>query len=358
MGIISILAGMLMPMYGVVRRANMKSVTEFVLKRTDTALRLFRTDWDVYPGQVSYPDLAGGAALDNRLHYHLGTDLSTAHRQEIMSDVATAAAKFAYVANNSSEGSQPSPLTITYALIQSEPRSNYNSSYQISYAALANRMAREQVRLACVAGNLWLRGPIISKSPAPADILASKLSMAVLPAPRASEASPGPGWACDYLAGELEAKYISGQAILDAWGHPLVYISQLVPGISGAGARLWEARVTIRNNKRYGMGPIGFDPTQGPGPNLATTRPHLLYGGRIPLTGDDAGDNLGPPPADATCFPDASVLMHSDRRYYAAPAFVREFELWSAGPDGAFDYMRDAAVNRDNLAAVPYDKGL
>lgn len=358
MGIIGLLAGMMMPMYAVVRKSSMKSATEFTLKKVDTALRLFKTDWDVYPGQVSYPDLSGGAAFTNRLYYHLGSDLGDTHRQEILTDVATASAKFAYNATHGSEGAQPSTLTFTRALMTNEPRSSWNANYTTSYAALANRMAREQVRLAAVSGNLWLRGHIVSTGPNPANIVSNKSATAILPSPRASEAAPGSGWACDYLAGELEARYISGQAIIDGYGNPLVYICQLVPGIGGVGARMWEERVTIRDNKRYGMGPLGFDPSQGPGPGLVTTRPHLLFGGRMPLGGIDAGDNLGPTPADATYFPDTSRPLHSDIRFYAAPAFSREFELWSCGPDRAFDYMRDAAANQDNISAVRYTKGL
>jgi hypothetical protein len=54
----------------------------------------------------------------------------------------------------------------------------------------------------------------------------------------------------------------------------------------------------------------------------------------------------------------ATTLLHSDIRSTAGGGFVMEFELWSAGPDGQCDVMRDAAVNADNLSALPYNKGL
>jgi hypothetical protein len=180
-----------------------------------------------------------------------------------------------------------------------------------------------------------------------------------LPTPSsAAVPGPGPGWASDYLAGDIESRYRSGDAILDDWKSPIVYICQMVPGIDGVAARMAENRIAIRENRKYGLGPMGFDPSTGPGPALAASRPFLLYGGRVPLSSRDAGDGLGPTPSDSTFFPDANVLKHSDMRYYAAPPYACEFELWSAGPDRRFSYMRDDAVNSDNIAASEYQEGL
>jgi len=60
----------------------------------------------------------------------------------------------------------------------------------------------------------------------------------------------------------------------------------------------------------------------------------------------------------ATRLPDLTNLRHSDRRYYAAPSFEAEFELWSAGVNSRADWMRDALVNMDNISLLPYDKRL
>lgn len=355
MSIISILMGLLVPCIGIMRRMAAKSATQAVMKKVDTCLRLFKTDWEVYPGQLSYPDLSGGAIFTNRLYYHLGTDLAPAQRQAILDDAAAGGAKFAYNASAGGEGTQPSPLTYTYVHITNEPRSNWNDGYRRGYAALANRMARQQARLAAISGNLWLRGPVITSNRT--NVLVDKSATPVFPAPRASDTGPGPGWAHDYLEGDIERRFVRGDAIVDSWGRPLVYICQAIPGISGAATMVWQGKSSIRENRRYGLGPIGFDTATGPGPGLATTRPHLLYGGRVPLSKEDSGDGL-PTPADATYFPDVDNLRHSDVRYYAAPGNAKEFELWSCGPDRGFGYMRDASVNADNLAAAPYDKGL
>jgi prepilin-type N-terminal cleavage/methylation domain-containing protein len=357
MAIITILMSLLVPTITIVRRMSAKSATQMVMKKVDTCLRLFKTDWQVYPGQMSYPDLSGGAVFTNRLYYHIGTELTATQRQAILDDATAGAANFAYNCTSGSEGAQPSPLTFTYALISNEPRSTWNDGYRRCYASLANRMAREHARLAAVSGNLWLRGPVLTTTPQPAGIVADKRGTLVFPAPRASEGGPGPGWASDYLEGDIEKRYVSGDAILDYWRRPLVYICQSIPGVAGTASMVWQGGTFIRNNKRYGLGPIGFDVSTGPGPALATTRPHLLYGGRVPLSREDAGDGE-PTPTDPTYFPDAANFRHSDVRYYAAPGFAREFELWSCGPDRTFDYMRDAAVNTDNLPAAAYEKGL
>lgn len=361
MSIIAILMGLLMPCVTVMRRMAKQSATQAVMKKADTCLRLFKTDWEVYPGQMSYPDLSGGNAFTNRLAYQVGSDLSVDMHDRLIADIATASGKFAYNAlgsENATELSpQPSSLTYTCDLITNEYQL-YNVSYKVSYACLVNRMAREQVRLGVASGNLWMRGPVISNSDG--TIIADKSATPLLTTAEmtSNTADPGPGWACDYLAGDLDKRYVKDQSILDAWGQPLVYICQSVPGIAGTMARVYENRISIKESKRYGLGPLGFDTTTGPGPSLNASRPHLLYGGRITLSATDAGDAMGATPTHGTFFPDLGDLMRSDVRYYAAPGFSREFELWSCGPDRSFDYMRDAKANRDNLSVTPYNKGL
>jgi hypothetical protein len=154
----------------------------------------------------------------------------------------------------------------------------------------------------------------------------------------------------------LEKRYISGDQVLDAWRRPLIYIGQAVPGVNGTYVYFFGQSVNITNVARYGLGPQGFDISQGPGPGLIA-RPWLLYGGRVRLSRSDAGDGK-PTPADGTYFPTATTLMHSDVRYYAAHGYEEEFEIWSAGSDGAFAYMRDDARNDDNIAVQPYAKEL
>ncbi len=86
-----------------------------------------------------------------------------------------------------------------------------------------------------------------------------------------------------------------------------------------------------------------------------------IYGlapiGRTSLRARDPATGVGLP-ADGDRLPDPDDLWRSDRRFYAAPGFELEFELWSAGPDGRFAWMRDEAANRDNVAGDLYDQGL
>ena len=62
--------------------------------------------------------------------------------------------------------------------------------------------------------------------------------------------------------------------------------------------------------------------------------------------------------AATTGLPDPGNLRHSDRRTYAAPGYEGDFELWSAGPDREFDWMRDDPRNVDNIPCAAYDKAL
>lgn len=104
------------------------------------------------------------------------------------------------------------------------------------------------------------------------------------------------------------------ESLLDAWGRPLIYVSTVTPGSMGHLPVLGgHDRATDTDERRYNMGPQGRMPTTSRASDIRTT---------------------------------------------ASAAYVLEFELWSAGPDGLFDAMRDAAVNRDNIAVQPYNRGL
>ena len=144
-----------------------------------------------------------------------------------------------------------------------------------------------------------------------------------------------PGLAKDYLKGELPKRHISGEAILDAWNHPLIYICQVVEGVNSAPHCYSDSGSTDVNSLNMGLHPLGRK-------SLAPTDT---------ITGIALA-------ADPLTLPDLANLRHSDRRYYAARNLELEFELWSAGPDGQVDWMRDAAVNADNVPLQPYDKAI
>jgi len=337
--IIMMLVGMLMPMLAVVRNATMRSETEFVLKRVDTALRQFKIDWGVMPYQSSYPDpvppdTAGG--FPNRLFYHLGTDIgntgpSPTDAERIKADMDTAEARY--------DETTASPLKFVSA----------DTNGNALGASRLNRQAREQVRLGVLSGNLDMRGVVFTNS---SGVLVDRSGTQVLSAAASAANASGPGWACDYLNGQLDARFHFGSAVLDSWGFPLVYLHRTLPAIRTA-----DNSYPIM---RFGMGANCISPTavDGPGPALrgAVNRPQLLYAGRIRLA-DVVADGQALP-AISPWLPDPANRMASDARWFSAPGFETDCELWSTGRDGAFAYMRDHPSNKDNIAVVPYLKGL
>jgi len=353
--LIASLSGLMMPMLGVARRAALRTQTLAVLQQTDSALRLFKQEYGAYPYQARYPNLAAGETFDsipNRLGYALGTDITATNRAAVQADMAAAAAAYAYAIDpvSQSELAQPSPATYTSADVAS---SIINAPTAQSGAVVLNRMAQDRSRLALLAGDVALAGGFsLLPSEAP---LRDHSSTVLVTTPHSAA---NPGWAADYLQGQIDPRYLRNDAICDAWGHALIYICQVVPGIHGTTMWSMGGYIAPFDPCYFGLGTQGFDPTIGPARTLLGAGRGLLLGsGRIRLDPADAGDGL-PPPVDASYLPDASDLMHSDVRYSAAPGFEDEFELWSAGADGRFDYWRDDPSNRDNLSVQPYTRGL
>jgi prepilin-type N-terminal cleavage/methylation domain-containing protein len=369
--IIVLLTSMLFPVLSVIRSTTMKERTTFIERKADTALRLFKGDWGVYPYQSAYPDLSAGetfTSVPNHLNYRVGTDISTTQAgKNVKQDMIAAGLLY----------DMTHPTAVTYT--QAESLNGW------AIALLLNRMASEQQSLAVLAGNLNMRGQIISSvNNGTCSVTANLVGTRVLSAVSANAApyntvasqanTPEPGWAADYLQGEVDKKFISadGLTVLDAWRNPLIYICQAVPGMRTTDINVnipsmggWGSAGNQINNRTFaydprvwGLGGIGFDPTTGPGPSVvAANRELLLYGGRIRLSAVDAGDGLATP-QDGTYFPNPANLMHSDMRYYAAPGFETEFELWSAGRDGKFDWFRDDSANDDNISTVNYNKAI
>ncbi len=138
----------------------------------------------------------------------------------------------------------------------------------------------------------------------------------------------------DYLDGELESRYISGENVLDAWHQPLIYIYQVLPGARSSEARPFRTQTYIWDPQDYGLTTVG----------------------RGTLSTGDAPDLKSTMTAPSGALPDPSNLLHSDITAYAFPGFEKEFELWSSGPDHLFTYMRDDAENRDNIPCENYNR--
>lgn len=320
--IMATLAGLLMPMITLAERESRKSATRTVMVKIDAGLRLFRMELGPYPYQSPYADLAAGLGWTNRLYYHLGTDITTDNRARVLADADAAAALYA------------SPGCSPHAYIQADSRGGYGT------AVMSNRMARERVRLAIYAGHTGVTGGVLKVpySEWQDTVWSGHLVRRVLPttpllATPASAACPG--MAKDYLRGELPRRYVDGDAVLDGWQHPIIYVCQVVEGMNSAPCLNSNQGSLYLNALVMGLHPLG----------------------RRTLADADAitGEPLV---VDAVALPDLSNLIHSDRRRYAPRGLELEFELWSAGPDGQAAWMRDASVNRDNVALLPYDKGI
>ena len=328
--IISLLMAMAMPMLNVAREQARASMTRSVMARVDGALRQFKTDYRVYPYQLSYADVDNGEQPDNRLAYHLGTDISDAQRTRVIQDMDAAAAQSScrfdvYTQDVSSYGA------IAYTKADLVNAGGHYLSGAAGALVLLNRMGAERLRLSVLAGCTTITGPRITQYSGGIRDLSG---IRALPNP-ASRSSPdianghaGPGWAVDYLAGELEQRFIKDQAVLDAWKRPIAYVCQVLPTCRPTATYSFYAASLLSDITPYGL-------------NTPS---------RVVLT-----EGLA---ADAAGLPDPANLRHSDRRRYAAAGYENEFELWSSGRDGRLGWMRDDARNRDNVPLVPYDAEL
>jgi len=108
--------------------------------------------------------------------------------------------------------------------------------------------------------------------------------------------------------------------ILDPWGNPYAYINPTVNGVEGFAPQLLS---------------LGEGGTAADG--------GLIVAGWFGL---------------ATRTREATTLLDSDLRTQAAPERVAGHELWSAGADGRISARRVAPVNRDDIPAAPYLRGL
>lgn len=359
--ILVILMTMLMPIIGIAKRSSERTATTAVMHKIDTAARLFRNEIGAYPWQRAYADIDSGEIWTNRLAYQLGQNIDTTNDlPKLRQDADAAAARYTYECSVSgSTVTEPSAATLgTFAFRRADIQrtwwwsgsawqdksDNTSTSYSIlvnrneraAKAAVLNRMAAELARVEVFAGNPEVTGLRLDDIRNPAGTLIAtgrdNSSTQLIAAPASATR---PGWANDYLLGEIEARYRSGDAILDAWGMPLILISQIHEGARFSRTYLFSSVVYSCNLRQYSLHRRGrtllaeIDPVAG---TALTVNPPYL--------------------------PDLANLHHSDRRYYAAPGYELDVELWSAGPDRQFSWMRDDPRNRDNTALSAYDRAL
>jgi prepilin-type N-terminal cleavage/methylation domain-containing protein len=316
--IISALSGMGMTILTTASAAAKRSASTATMSKLDTALHLFKADFMVYPYQATYPNDDQG--WTNRLAYTVGSMISDEDRENVLADMDDAAAQYNFPLNSNA---QPLAPVSAHAFRLADVVTEGGST--TAGAITLNRMAQERVRLMILSGDARAKGVKIrgGRDLSHQDVLA---------APR-SEARPG--WANDYLGGEIARRFISGEQVLDGWGRPIVYIGRIAPSMRPSTVYLFRQFAFITDPGYYGLGDSGRR-------SLAANNP---------MTGEALT-------ADGDLLPDPEFPRHSDVRYYAAPGYETEFELWSAGRDGRFAAMRDALVNSDNIGYLPYNKDL
>lgn len=380
--IMSILFSMLSGMMTIAQRQGKGTNTRATLMKVDQAIRLFRTDMRIYPWQVDLgTPPAEPAQWGNDLGWRLAwKPASVADRvtaiKDFHADVAAIERRFRFVNGNnvppsgdSSEGSHAFRLEVQTSTSRTNlllgPGSLRHSTATLSShrwipgtpsrgndatgdAKALTKMAEEVTILAYIAGQMPTEAPTGIDATLPEDkarfpdederypsvnLASSSLPFRYFPYNKAGhygDDSRGPvlttatartkGWRGDYLASALRTTGdgrldvdASGTTILDAWGRPLIYVCTVRPGVRGFMHGLTTNIFSGAREDRYNMGPQGREITE---------------------------------------------LLDSDIRTTAGEAYIYEFELWSAGPDGQFSASRDNPVNHDNVALLPYTKGL
>jgi prepilin-type N-terminal cleavage/methylation domain-containing protein len=358
--IVGLLTGLLMPLLTISQREARRTSSHAVMAKVESSLHQFKNDFKAYPYQLSYS--SDGAPAVNTLAYTLGTDLTPSNRANVLADMATAAANYQYDCSTSGGGwSERLPPVSTQTYISN--RNNGNSSWDqngdpegdvapvgstynnitkswyftyqsMTYScALLNRMAAERANLLMLIGDITAGGCVMQEVDGPAPLVHHGRDCSGTPLVANPASLSHPGWAQNYLMGEVPASAISGDQILDAWRHPLIYICQVQPGIEPTIAQINNSTVNIDYPSQYGLQPIGRRLLEPLDP--ATMQP---------IQGDPA------------TLPDTSNLMHDDMRAWAPPGYELEFELWSAGPDGSFSWWRDDSTNTDNIPCEPYNQ--
>jgi prepilin-type N-terminal cleavage/methylation domain-containing protein len=365
--ILGILVAMTMSLLGVGRTAALRTQSQGIMRKVDAALRQFKVDFKGYPYQAHYPDLAAGERWHNRLYYQIGTDIADEDRDRVVADMDTAAAQYAYdcrvaepaaptahmfranrgdgqrrkVPGNVPEGDDAPQFSYQNSFNHEwyfcyNPNGDTNTYNQVSRSTcvMLNRMASERARVLMLIGAVDSGGVTMTDVTGGGGIVHKGRDVSGVPLVASPQSEQRPGWAVDYLKGELETRYFNGDEILDAWRNPLIYICQVKPGSQGSLALALGYTTNIPSPGQYGLAPIG----------------------RKTLRSTNSDGTPMPPDGDA--LPDPMNPRHSDITQYATRGYELEFELWSSGPDGKFGKMRDDRENRDNIPCDKYDDGI
>lgn len=393
--VMAILVSMLSMMLSIAQRQGRAAKTRATLMKVDQAIRLFHTDMRVYPWQIDVgTPPAEPAQWSNNLAWRLAWKPPAvasatpsdpdrvSYLRDVQADLSEIQRRFRFVngrnvppSGDSSEGThafrleEPTATSRTNLMVAagslSESLAQLKSSARLwipGTGTLANtndwigdahtltQMAEEVTTLCYLAGQMPVLAPTgidptlaedkarypfeDERYPSMAVSSSTTLPFRYFPFNKAGhfgDDSRGPvltsgtarakGWRADYLVGALQRSGpverrdvdAGGEAIVDAWGTPLIYICAVRPGVKGHQHAVGLTLTNGAREERYRMTTQGRDPT---------------------------------------------ALLATDVRSTAAPAFTEEFELWSAGRDRRFTATRSDAVNADNIALMPYLKGL
>jgi type II secretory pathway pseudopilin PulG len=356
--ILMILMGMLMPLISLARRSSMRTVSLSIMSKTEAALYQFKADYHAYPYQLSYAD--EGQPWTNALAYNVGTDIAASDQVLVKADMVAAAADYTYdlsagypqtksnqafidnrgngAGNQDGNGDPEGDPAPWYPrqYVGSKQWVWVYTGYAEANCILLNRLGAERASECMLIGDVNACGVTMQPESGPAGSglyhNGRDLSQQQLLASPVSRSKPG--WAKNYLQGEIASKYLSGNAILDAYLRPLIYIGQITPGTETSFGQILGSSVDVNNTWLYGLEPIGRQTLQPFNPGTTN-----------PITGDQ-------------WLPDVTNLMHSDLRHWAPPGYELEFELWSAGADGQMSWWRDDPSNLDNIPCEPYNKSI
>jgi prepilin-type N-terminal cleavage/methylation domain-containing protein len=360
MSILVILCGMLTPFVALAKRSSLRTVSQSIMGKTEAALHQYKADFSGYPYQLSYADEDETSADTNTLCYNVGTDIVPADAANVRADMAAAEALYGYDTALSSPCASRQAFTANRRNgLSSQDASNdpegdpypsgtyldsqtgqyfwvYDGGSFPATCVLLNRLGSQRAAELMLIGDVHASGVNMPPCTGPGGLTHSGRNMAgpanqLLNAPRSFDR---PGWAKDYLQGQIATRYLRGGAILDAYLNPLIYICQVESGVENTYGMIQGYGVDVHNPADYGLQPHGRRTLEPFNPGTSTQ-----------ITGD-------------AYLPDINNLFHSDRRYWATPGFELEFELWSAGPDGQFGWWRDDQSNQDNIPCERYDDGI
>lgn len=299
--IIAILAGMLAPIVNIARRTAKRQAAVTLMNKIEVALTAFRKDAGALPWQANPVDAAG--PWGNELAYRLMHQLDAGELAKLKQDLYDV--RQAY---------QPSGSRRITSATFDQPRNTYSmdvataswggANDRTAASIVANRLGAERAAVGVMSGFTGITATAPNGGGPWQD------SGAILGSPSSR------GWADDYLAGQLRRSEYdldsSGipAAILDPYTAPFVYVRAVINGVQGMLHQDVEGQISAEW--------FGFHP-----------RTRIVTESRS-----------------------------SDIRTHAARQHVSSHELWSAGPDKAFNAMRDDPANKDNVAATDWLRGL